>query len=453
MEEELTKILREIKSKKITRVHFQFVDIPGNLKSVGVPTKTKENRKDFEEYLETGLGFDGSSIEGFVRIAESDLVLKPILSTFKIFPWETNKIKEGRFLCEVLRPGGFHFEGDPIYVCRNAEKRLEKKLGKGTTYQIAPEIEFFLFSLDGSITAKPFKTDVYGYFDYAPLEKATIALNKAVDYMQELGIIVCKDHHEVGRGQYEINFKHSKAIETANNFINYKLAVKVAAMECDLYASFMPKPIFGVNGSGSHIHQSLWRNGENLFFDQNDEYHLSKLARYFLGGQLKKVNEIVAITNPTVNSYKRLVKGYEAPVYICWGSRNRSALIRKPAYFPGKEKETRLEARWPDPSMNPYLGFAVMLEAGLYGIDKKIEPMEPVEEDVYHFDDSKLKKFYIQTLPSSLGEAMELMEKSKLVEKALGNYVKEKMLEILGRQWNEYRTQVHPWELEKYLPL
>lgn len=450
MKEELASVLETIKRENISRVHFQFVDIPGNLKSVGVPTKTNENKKNFEEYVEAGLGFDGSSVEGFVRIAESDLVLKPIPSTFRIFPWKINDIKEASFLCEVLRPGGFPFEGDPIYVCKNAEKRLEEKLGRGTTYQTAPEIEFFLFE---NVKVKPLQTDVYSYFDYAPLERATIALNKAVDYMQELGIVVCKDHHEVSRGQYEINFKHSKATETANNFIKYKLAVKIAAMENGLYASFMPKPIFGVNGSGAHVHQSILRNGENLFFDPNDEYQLSKLARHFLGGQLEKVKEIVAVTNPTVNSYKRLVKGYEAPVYICWGSRNRSALIRKPEYFPGREDETRLEARWPDPSMNPYLGFAVMLEAGLYGIEKKIEPKEPIEEDVYHFDDSKLKKFYIETLPGSLEEATELMERSKLVERALGRYVKEKVLEIHKKQWDEYRTQVHAWELEKYLCL
>ncbi|MEM5844142.1 MAG: type I glutamate--ammonia ligase [Candidatus Aenigmatarchaeota archaeon] len=446
-------IVSEVKREKIERVHFQFVDIVGNLKSVSVPTKTKENLENFKEYVENGLGFDGSSVEGFVRIAESDLVLKPHISTFRIFPWRINEIKEARFLCEVLRPGGFPFEGDPIYVLKNCEKRLEEKLGKGTTPNFASEIEFFLFEMKDDIAATPLKTDRYGYFDYAPLHKTTLALNKAIDYMEKLGVNVVKEHHEVSQGQYEINYKHKPALEAAIDFINYKLCVKVASYENELFASFMPKPIYGVNGSGAHTHQSIMRNGENLFFDEKDSYHLSDLARHFLAGQLKCVKEIVGITNPTVNSYKRLVVGYEAPVYICWGSRNRSALIRKPEYFPGKEKETRLEARWPDPSMNPFLGYAVMLEAGLYGIEKKLEPPQPVEEDVYHFDDSKLKKFYIETLPQSLGEAMELTRKSKIVEKALGRFVKEKVYEILKAQWDSYRKQVHPWELEKYLAL
>lgn len=446
-------IVKKVKKEKIERVHFQFVDIAGNLKSVSVPTKTKENRKNLEEYLENGVGFDGSSVEGFVRIAESDLILKPELSTFKVFPWRINKIKEARFLCEVLRPGGFPFEGDPIFALKNCEKRLEEKIGRGTSFQVSSEIEFFLFEMKDEITTQPLKTDTYGYFDYAPLHKTTLALNKAIDYMQALDIEVYKEHHEVSRGQYEINFRHNSALKSAINFINYKLCVKTASYENGLYASFMPKPIYGVNGSGAHTHQSLSRNGVNLFFDENDSYHLSKTAKHFLAGQLKHAREIAGVTNPTVNSYKRLVVGYEAPVYICWGSRNRSALIRKPEYFPGKEKETRLEARWPDPSMNPFLGFAVMLEAGLYGIEKKLELPEPVEEDVYHFDDAKLKKFYIKTLPQSLGEAMELTRKSKIVENALGKFIKEKVYEMLKAQWDDYRRQVHAWEVEKYLRL
>jgi len=450
----INEISDKIKKENIDRVHFQFVDIPGNLKSVGVPTRTEENRSDFKEYMEHGIGFDGSSIEGFVRIAESDLVLKPDLSTFNIFPWKVNNGKEGRFICEVLRPGGFPFEGDPVHVLKESERKLQKKIGRNVTYQTGPEIEFFLFEMDEGMTTKPLKTDVYGYFDYAPLDKVTIALNRAVDYMQDLGVVVYKDHHEVARGQYEINFKHGPAFKTAINFINYKLSVKTAALGNGLYASFMPKPISGVNGSGTHVHQSLFnKDGENIFFDPKDDYHLSEKAKQFFAGQLECVKEIVGVTNPTVNSYKRLVLGYEAPVYICWGSKNRSALIRKPEYFPGKEKETRLEARWPDPSMNPFLSFAVMLEAGLYGIDKKLDLRSPVEEDVYDFDDAKLRKFYIETLPGSLGEAMQLMEKSKIVENALGKYSKEKLLEVLRVQWNQYITQVHPWELDKYLKL
>lgn len=446
--------LGKVRKKNISGVHFQFVDIPGNLKSVHVPTKTRTNKKDFSNYLENGIGFDGSSIEGFVRIAEGDLVLKPYLETFKIFPWKTNNAKEGRLVCEVLRPGGFPLKENPIYALRKAEERLEKKLGRGVTYQVGPEIEFFLFEMNESITAKPLKTDLYGYFDYTPLGKTTAALNRAVNYMQDLGVVVYKDHHEVSKGQYEINFKHGSAFETALNFVNYKLAVKTASAENGLYASFMPKPILGANGSGSHVHQSLFnKDGENLFFDSGDKYHLSQTAKQFLEGQLRCVSEIVGVTNPTVNSYKRLVPGFEAPVYKCWGSRNRSALIRKPEYFPKKEKETRFEARWPDPSMNPFLGFTVMLEAGLHGIDEKMELRLPVEEDVYNFDDAKLKKFYIETLPGSLEEAMQLFDKSKIAEKALGRLLKEKVLDVLRSQWDEYRIQVHPWEVDKYLKL
>ncbi|MCS7106314.1 MAG: glutamine synthetase beta-grasp domain-containing protein, partial [Candidatus Aenigmarchaeota archaeon] len=251
----IEEIVEKVEKEKIERVHFQFVDIVGNLKSVSVPTKNKENLENLKDYMESGLGFDGSSIEGFVRIAESDLVLKPELSTFRILPWRINDIKEARFLCEVLRPGGFPFEGDPIYALKKCEEKLEEKLGKGTSYQVSSEIEFFLFEMKNEIATRPLKTDTYGYFDYAPLHKTTLALNKAMDYMQNLGINVVKEHHEVSKGQYEINYKHDSALNSAINFINYKLCVKTASYENGLYASFMPKPIYGVNGSGAHTHQ------------------------------------------------------------------------------------------------------------------------------------------------------------------------------------------------------
>ena len=454
--EKINDILTKIKSEKIVRVHFQFVDILGNLKSVGVPTETSDNITDFKEHLEEGLGFDGSSVLGFVRIAESDLVLKPNINTFKVFPWKVENFSEGRLICNVLKPSGLPFEGDPIHLLKTAEDRLEEKLGKGMKFNVAPEIEFFLFEMDGEMTTKQIKTDVYGYFDYSPLYKSSIALNKAQRYMQDLGLILYKDHHEVANSQWEINFKYDVAFETAINFIYYKLSLKTAALENNLYASFMPKPIFGVAGSGSHTHQSIFNgDGENIFFDPNDDYNLSDIAKHFLAGQLKYVREITAVTNPTVNSYKRLTPGYEAPVYICWGRRNRSALVRVPVYFPGKEKATRLEGRWPDPSMNPFLGFAVMLEAGLQGIMDKEDLTDAVEEDVYHFDDEKLMKFYIKTLPGSLGEAIELMKNSEndIARKAIGDFTFEKLVDALKAQWDEYRIRVHDWELDKYLSL
>ncbi len=450
--EEINKVVGLIKQENVDFVSFQFVDIPGNLKSVAVPTKTETNKKDFEDYLESGIGFDGSSVEGFVRIAESDLVLKPVLPTFRIFPWKVDEMVGARIICDVLRPEGRPFEGDPIHILRQAIKRMEEKLGVGTIFNLGPEIEFFIFQSADSMTTMPLKTDVYGYFDYAPLDKATISVNKAVRYLQELGIDVEKVHHEVAQGQYEINFSYDSAFKAAVNFITYKIAVKTAVLENNLIASFMPKPIFGVNGSGAHTHLSLFNaKGENLFFDPNDNYHLSETARYFLAGLLKHAREITAVTNPTVNSYKRLTPGYEAPVYVCWAERNRSALVRIPKYFPGKENATRLEARWLDPSGNPFLAYAVMLEAGLEGIEQKLELSDPVEEDVYHFDDAKLKEFYIETLPGTLGEAMDLLEKSKIARRALGDYVLEKLLEAERAHWDSYRIQVHPWELDKYL--
>jgi len=450
--EQINKIMSLLKKKDVDVVSFQFVDIPGNLKSVAVPTKSEVNKKDFEDYLENGVGFDGSSVEGFVRIAESDLVLMPDLSTFRIFPWKVDNIVEARIICDVFRPGGQPFEGDPIHVLKETIKRLEKKIGKGTTFNLGPEIEFFIFQTTDGMTVMPLKTDVYGYFDYAPLDKATISVNRAIFYLQDLGINVEKVHHECARGQYEINFRYDSAFNTAVNFITYKLAVKTAVSENGLFASFMPKPIFGVPGSGSHTHQSIFnKEGKNIFFDSEDDYHLSETARHFLAGQLKHARGIAAVTNPTVNSYKRLTPGYEAPVYICWARKNRSALVRVPEYFPGREKATRLEARWPDPSMNPFLAFSVMLEAGLDGIENKLELANAVEEDVYHFDDAKLKKFYIETLPGTLGEAMDLLKQSEIVRRALGDYIVKKLLEAERAQWEPYRIQVHQWELDRYL--
>jgi len=450
--EQINNIMSILKKNQVNLVSFQFVDIPGKLKSVAVPTKSERNLKDFEDYLEHGIGFDGSSVEGFVRIAESDLILKPDKSTFKIFPWKGNGIIEARIMCDVLRPEGKPFEGDPIGILRQTMKRLEDKLGKGTKFNLGPEIEFFIFKSNDNDGTTPLKSDVYGYFDYTPLDMATLSVNKAVFYLQKLGIEVEKVHHECARGQYEINFRYGPAFETAVNFITYKLAVKTAVAENGLFASFMPKPIFGVAGSGSHTHQSINdKNGKNLFFDPDDDYHLSKTARYFLAGQLKHAREIAAVTNPTVNSYKRLTPGYEAPVYLCWARKNRSALIRIPEYYPGRENATRLEARWPDPSMNPFLAFSVMLEAGLDGIVNKLEVPDAVEEDVYHFDDAKLEKFYIQTLPGTLGESIKLLSGSTIAKRALGEYTVEKLVEAERAQWEAYRLQVHKWELDRYL--
>ncbi len=442
----ITSILSTIKEQQVDVISFQFVDITGNLKSVGVPSKPEEQ---LESYFERGIGFDGSSVEGFVRIAESDLVLKPDLKTFKVLPWSLDERKEARVLCDVYRPGGFLFEGDPRYV-------LKKVLGEcetlGFKYMVGPELEFFLFEIRDTLTTKPVPSDVGGYFDYAPLNQATRVVSESAFALQQLGISVERFIHEVPQAQYEIDFKFSDALASADNVITYKYTVKTIALKHGLYASFMPKPLFGVNGSGMHTHQSLSTiDGKNAFFDAEDSYNLSKTARHFLGGQIKHIRGITATLAPTVNSYKRLVPGYEAPVYICWARRNRSALVRVPEYFPGSEQAIRLELRCPDPSCNPYLAFATMLEAGLDGIRNKVEPPKPVEEDVYEFDDEKLRRFYIDTLPGSLGEALDEYGRSQVAKKALGEFAYEKLQEALRKEWDDYRIQVHPWEVDRYL--
>ncbi|MEM2850882.1 MAG: type I glutamate--ammonia ligase [Candidatus Bathyarchaeia archaeon] len=440
------KILEDAKKADVKLVNLQFVDILGVTKSLTIPIER------FKEALDEGVGFDGSSIEGFVRIYEGDMVAMPDPSTFRIIPWRPAEKKEARVICDILRPGGQPFEGDPRHILKRAIAEAEKV---GYIYKGAPELEFFLFKPNEEPRVKPVPHDVGGYFDYSPLDLATDVRRDATFMLQEMGLNVEKIHHEVAPGQHEIDFEFSDALTTADNTITYKNAIKAVAVAHGLFATFMPKPLFGKNGSGMHTHQSLFdmRTGRNAFFDSEDKYNLSKIAYYFIGGQLKFAREMSAVLAPTVNSYKRLVPGYEAPVYICWGRRNRSALIRIPEYFPGKEKAIRAELRCPDPSCNPYLAFAVMLKAGLEGIKQKIMPPDPVEEDVYEFDDKKLAKFYIETLPGSLGEAIQEFQKSKLMRETLGDFTFKKYYEAKKAEWDEYRLQVTPWELDRYLKL
>jgi glutamine synthetase len=440
------KLVEDAKKAGVKLVNLQFVDILGVTKSLTIPIE------HLEEALDEGVGFDGSSIEGFVRIYEGDMIAMPDPSTFRIIPWRPTEKKEARVICDILRPGGQPFEGDPRYILKRAIDDAKKE---GYIYKASPELEFFLFKPNEEPRVKPVPHDVGGYFDYSPLDLASDVRRDATFMLQEMGLNVEKIHHEVAPGQHEIDFEFTDALTTADNAMTYKNAIKAVAVTHGLFATFMPKPLIGENGSGMHTHQSLFdaRTGRNAFFDSKDKYNLSKIAYYFIGGQLKLAREMSAVLAPTVNSYKRLVPGYEAPVYICWGRRNRSALIRIPEYFPGKEKAIRAELRCPDPSCNPYLAFAVMLKAGLEGIKHKIEPPDPVEEDVYEFDDKKLAKFYIETLPGSLGEAIEEYKKSRLTKETLGDFAFKKYYEAKKAEWDEYRLQVSMWELDRYLQL
>jgi glutamine synthetase len=443
-EERKGKVLEQAAQADVKLIVLQFVDILGNIKSVTIPVE------HLGEAMDSGLGFDGSSVEGFVRIFESDLVMFPDPVTFQILPWRPRERREARIICDIARPGGKPFEGDPRYILKKAIGELEEQ---GFIYNTGPELEFFLLKRDNEPLGYPVPHDIGGYFDFSPLDMASDVRRDATFMLQEMGFDIEMNHHEVAPGQHEIDFKFEDALTTADNAITFKTVIKAVAISYGLTATFMPKPFHGMNGSGMHVHQSLFniRDGRNAFFDPDDEYRLSDTAYHFIGGQLQHIREISALLSPTVNSYKRLVPGYEAPVYICWGRRNRSALIRVPDYFPGYEKAVRAELRCPDPSCNPYLAFASMLKAGLDGIKNKIDPPEPVEEDVYEFDDRQLEKFYIKTLPGSLSEAISEMRKSDLAKETLGDFTFDRYLDAKTREWDEYRLQVTDWEIKRYL--
>nr|MDO8079721.1 glutamine synthetase family protein [Candidatus Freyarchaeota archaeon] len=435
-------VIEKVKSNKISLITLQFVDIFGTAKTCAIPPR------QIEEALDNGIGFDGSSVEGFARIYESDMRLIPDPTSFTILSPRIADKKVATIFCDVYRPEGKPFEGDP----RNILKRnLDEAKKMGFTYYVGPELEFFLFKQADAI--EPVPQDHGGYFDLAPLDLAFEVRGEAAATLEDMNIPVEMNHHEVAPGQHEIDFRYGDALHVADAVITYKYVLKAIARKHNLFASFMPKPLFGINGSGMHVHQSLWTGDKNAFYDKNGKYNLSETALYFIGGQLKYIKEIISILAPTVNSYKRLVPGYEAPVYICWARRNRSALIRIPQYFIGREKSTRAELRCPDSSTNPYLAFSVMLKAGLEGIKNEIEPPNPVDEDVYEFDDAKLKEFYIDQLPGSLGEAVALTEKSELAKEALGEHVFTRFIEGKKTEWKEFSMAVTSWEWSRYLPI
>lgn len=435
------KILTQAMEDKVKFVSLQFSDLLGVIKEVIIPVKK------LDDALINGVWFDGSSIEGFARIQESDLFLKPDLATYALVPWLQKNGKTARLIADIYNPEGRPFEDDPRFILK---KILAKAKESNFQYNVGPEPEFYLFRKDE--TGKTLPLDYNSYFDltspggYKVMQAIIMAL-------KTFGIEVETAHHEVGHGQYEIDFNYGPALQIADRLLTLKYTVKKIAQMSGLQATFMPKPLKGMAGSGMHVHQSLAdaETEKNLFYDENNKYNLSPIAQKFIAGQIKQIKAMSAILCPTVNSYKRLVTGFEAPVYITWAGMNRSALIRIPKWFKQKPESARIELRCPDPTCNPYLAFAVMLEAGLNGVENNLTPPEPVEENVYHFDDEQLANKNIETLPTSLWEALAEMQKSSLIKDILGEHLFEKYVKIKTKEWDEFKTQVTSWEIDKYL--
>jgi glutamine synthetase len=440
VEEAKEHVLKMAKEHDVKFIRLWFTDILGFLKSFAITVE------ELQGALEDGVGFDGSSIEGFARIDESDMVAMPDPLTFCMLPWRPKENTVARMFCDILRPGGQPFDGDPRYVLK---RNLKRAADLGYALYVGPELEYFYF--EDAESPKPL--DQGGYFDLTPMDVATDLRRETILALEEMGIGVELSHHEVAPSQHEIDLRYTDGLTMADNVMTYRIVVKQVAQRHGVYATFMPKPIFGVNGNGMHVHQSLFKGDRNAFFDKDDEYHLSKIGKCYLAGLLEHAPEITAITSQWVNSYKRLIPGYEAPVYISWARRNRSDLIRIPEYQPGKENATRVEFRSPDPACNPYLAFSVMLAAGLDGIEKEYELPDPVEENVFEMAEEERVRRGIGTLPGNLLEAIELAEGSELVKRALGDHVFYTFIKNKKIEWDLYRTQVTDYELKRYLPI
>jgi len=430
-----------IKGKKVGFIRLWFTDVLGFLKSFDIRIE------ELDGALEDGMGFDGSSIEGFSRIEESDMIVKPDISTFQILPWIKETKPVARMFCDVFEPGGKSFAGDPRYVLKR--NILEAKKMGFSTFNIGPELEYFYFRNKGGTEI----LDRGGYFDLTPMDIGQDLRRQTVIMLEKMGIDVEYWHHEVASSQHEIDLRYQEALKMSDNVMTYRMVVKEVAMQSSLYATFMPKPVYGINGSGMHTHMSLFKGQKNTFFDPEDKHHLSKTAKYFIAGILRHAREICSICCQWVNSYKRLVPGYEAPVYISWAQKNRSALVRVPVYKPGKENATRVELRNPDPACNPYLAFSVMLAAGLEGIRKKYPLPKEVPHNIYEMSEEERNKAGIESLPDDLFEAIKITEKSDLVKKALGDKVFEFFIRNKKDEWAEYRSQITKYELDKYLPI
>jgi glutamine synthetase len=432
-------VLRTVEERGIRFIRLWFADVLGFLKSFTITSQ------ELEGAFAEGMGFDGSSIEGFSRIQESDMVAVPDPATFQIIPWKTEEAV-ARMFCDVFNPDGSAFDGDPRGVLK---RQLARAAELGFTFYVGPELEYFYFrSLED-----PAFLDQGGYFDETPLDVGTDYRKRTVLYLEAMGIPVEYVHHEVAPSQHEIDLRYTDALTMADNVMTYRLTVKEVAQEFGIYATFMPKPVMGVNGSGMHTHQSLFEGDRNAFFDATDEYHLSKTAKSYIAGILRHAPEITLVTNQWVNSYKRLVPGFEAPVYVCWARRNRSALVRVPMYQPGKEGATRIEYRSPDPACNPYLAFAVMLAAGLQGVEDEYEMPPEASNNIYEMTDEERLAVGIRSLPQDLPEAIALAGASDVLLTALGDHVHEFLIRNKREEWDGYKAYVTPYELERYLPI
>ena len=432
-------IIKSVEENGIKFIRLQFTDIFGALKNIAITDG------QLEKVLNNECMFDGSSIEGFARIEESDMYLRPDLDSFVIFPWRPQQGKVARLICDVYRPDGNAFTGDPRHILKKVLKEAEEM---GYTMNVGPECEFFLFNIDENGEPTTITNDNAGYFDLSPIDLGENARRDMTLVLEEMGFEIEASHHEVAPGQNEIDFKYGDALTTADNIMTFKLVVKTIAQRHGLHATFMPKPVFGINGSGMHINMSLNSGGKNAFVDENDANGLSSVAYSFIAGIMNNIKGMSAITNPLVNSYKRLVPGYEAPVYIAWSGKNRSPLVRVPA---SRGAGTRVELRCPDPSANPYLVLACLLSAGLEGIKNNLVPPASIERNIFDMTVEQRKAEGIDSLPGTLEEAIVYMKESELVKETLGEHTFKKYIDAKQSEWDEYKTKVHSWEIEKYL--
>ena len=433
-------VLKFVKDHKVSFIQLWFTDVLGMLKSFSI------RPSELEEGMTEGMGFDGSSIEGFSRIEESDMIAKPDPTSFQLLPWRPDEEPVARMFCDILQPDGSPYPGDPRYALK---RMLAKAAEKGFTSYLGPELEYFYFKNSSATEV----LDQGGYFDAPPLDVANDLRRHTIFALEKQGIRIEYSHHEVAASQHEIDMRYDEGLKMADKTMTLRATVKAIAMINGVYATFMPRPIFGINGSGMHTHQSLFKDGRNAFHDPKDQYHLSAVGKGYIAGLLRHAREITAICSQWVNSYKRLVPGYEAPVYISWARRNRSALVRVPMYKPGKEAATRCEYRAPDPACNPYLAYAVMLAAGLKGIESNYPLPEPVEQDIYHLSQAERERLGIASLPGSLFEAIEETAKSELVRGALGDHIFNKFLDNKHIEWDNFRMHVSNYEIERYLPI
>ncbi len=432
-------ILNLVEEEDVEFIRLQFTDIFGNLKNVAITSS------QLEKALDNKCMFDGSSVEGFLRMEEADMYLYPDYSTLEIFPWRPQQGKVARLICDVYCPDGEPFEGDTRYILKRAIAEAKEL---GYTFDVGPECEFFLFHTDENALPTTITHEQAGYFDMGPIDFGENARRDMVLTLEEMGFEIESSHHEIAPAQHEIDFRYDEALKTADNIMTLRLAVKTIAKRHGLHATFMPKPKYGVNGSGMHINMSLSKDGKNIFSDESDKNGLSREAYYFIGGIMKHMKGMTAITNPLVNSYKRLVPGYGAPVYIAWSASNKSPLIRIPSV---RGESTRIELRCPDPSANPYLALAVCLQAGLDGIRNQIEPPKSIDRNIYEMSEEERQAAGIESIPGTLIEAVRELEKDDFIKAALGKQVADAYIDAKKREWSEYRSQVTEWEVDRYL--